>query len=251
MDEGVLLILRGVSLNDAGALEDMVSVRLLITANTVIAVQRRRLETFEARVAALDRGEGAQNIGAFILGLVEALRAAAEPILDALERAVDEFELSSLETDAPPTARERSRLNSARHDAILMRRHMHPQAEALRALAMMRPEWLAEKPLRGQLKEAADAFRRIGEDLDAVRARAVVVSDEAGLRVAEQTNRLVLRLSAISIVFLPLTFLTGLFGVNLGGIPAAEHPLAFTIYTISVAAVGVATLIWLRRRSLL
>jgi zinc transporter len=115
----------------------------------------------------------------------------------------------------------------------------------------MRPAWLAEKPLRAPIKEAADAFRRIGEDLDAVRARAVVVSDEAGLRVAEQTNRLVLRLSAISIVFLPLTFLTGLFGVNLAGIPAAEHPLAFAVYVVSVAAVGLATLIWLRRGRLL
>lgn len=251
LDDGALLILRGVSFDRKGHFEDMVSVRLLITPDRLIAVQRRRLETFDRRVAALDEGEAVEGPGAFTLGLIEALRADAEPVLDKLESAVDKFELAGLETDAPPSARDRGRLNGARHDAILMRRHIAPQAEALRHLAAARPLWLSDKAQRAQLKEAADAFRRIAEDLDAVRARAVVVSDEAGLRVAEQTNRLVLRLSAVSIVFLPLTALTGLLGVNLAGIPFAEEVWSFAAFTGTVVAVGAAVLGFLRLRRLL
>jgi zinc transporter len=164
---------------------------------------------------------------------------------------VDRFELDALDEPEALGARERARLNAARHDAILIRRHVAPQAEALRALAAARPPWLADKPLRDRLKEAADGFRRIAEDLDALRARAVVISDEAGLRVAEQTNRLVLRLSAVSMVFLPLTALTGLLGVNLEGIPFAQQEWSFWAFSALVGGVGAAVLAFLRLRRLL
>lgn len=251
VDEGALLILRGAVTGPDGRFDDMVSIRLFIADDRIIAVQRRALPTFEQRVQALDRREGAASVGAFVVGLAEALRADAEPILDRLEEAVDRFELDALDRPDAPGARERARLNAARHDAILIRRHFAPQAEALRGLAATRPAWLAEKPLRDRMKEAADGFRRIAEDLDALRARAVVISDEAGLRVAEQTNRLVLRLSAVSMVFLPLTALTGLLGVNLEGIPFAESDWSFGAFSALVGGVGAAVLVFLRLRRLL
>jgi zinc transporter len=84
-----------------------------------------------------------------------------------------------------------------------------------------------------------------------VRARAAVVSDEAGLRVAEQTNRLLLRLSAVSMVFLPLTFLTGLVGANLDGIPFAEEGWSFPIFAVACIALGAAMVWGLHRLRLL
>jgi zinc transporter len=173
-----------------------------------------------------------------------------EPVLDALGTAVDGFELAAFERAGPPTARERNSLNAARHDTVSIRRHVGPQAEALRELAALRPAWLDEDA-RGALAEEADAFRRIAEDLDAIRQRAFIVSDEAALRVGEETNRLILRLSVVSMVFLPLTFFTGLLGVNLAGIPFAEAPWAFGAFALSVLAFAGLLAMLLRRRGLL
>lgn len=246
-DHGALLILRGAVFHDDGRFRDLASLRLHIEDRRVIVVQRRHLQTLDDCVAALDRGQGAAGPGAFLAALAEALREAVEPVLDRLEREVDGFEIAALSSDRPPEARDRQRLNAARRDTITIARHMGPMAQALRSLVAAKPAFLADKALRGQLRDEADAFRRIGEDLDAVRARAVVVGDEAALRVAEQTNRLILRLSVVSIIFLPLTFLTGLGGVNLDGIPYAGADWSFGAF--AAACVGLAAgLAWLMRR---
>lgn len=251
MEDGVLLILRGVEPGPKGGLKAMVSLRLLITADRLLVVQRRRLDTFEDRVAALDRGEGRASIGAFLGGLVAALRHEAEPVLDRLETAIDGFELAALEHERPPSQHERHRLNEARRATLLLRRYLAPQAEAVRRLSSLREPWIDDPVLREGLAEEADHFRRAAEDLDALRARAVIVSDEAALRVAEQTNQRLLTLSIVSLLFLPLTFLTGLMGVNLAGIPFAGEPWSFTGFALTTLSAG-ATGAWLlHRRGLL
>jgi zinc transporter len=251
MEGGALLMLRAPELDRSGGLQRMVSVRLFITAHRIVSVQRRHLPIFDARVAALDAGEGAEGVAAFMTGLVEEIRRAVEPVLDRLETAIDKFELDALKHDSPPTQRERHRLNEARRSVVLLRRFLAPQADALRGLVALRPDWLTDGALIETLREEADHFRRAAEDLDALRARAVIVSDEAALRVAEQTNQRLLTLSVVSLMFLPLTFLTGLLGVNLAGIPFAEHPWAFTGFALSTVGAGVVGVWMLRRRKLL
>ena len=251
LEDGVLLILRGVELSAQGALKAMVSLRMLVTADRLLVVQRRRLDVFETRVAALDRGEGTSGPGAFLGGLVAALRAEIEPVLDHLETALDLFELNSLERDTAPAHHERHRLNAARRSAVLLRRYLAPQAEAVRRLAALREPWIDDAALREGLAEEADHFRRAAEDIDALRSRAVIVTEEAALRVAEQTNQRLLTLSVVSLVFLPLTFLTGLLGVNLDGIPFADESWSFDAFALSTLGFGLLLAGFLRWRHLL
>jgi len=249
--DGVLLNLRGPETDAHGALQRMVSLRIFATADRIVSVERRRLHAFEARVAALDAGEGTEGPGAFIEALAEAVRRAIEPILDRLETAVDGFELEALQRDRPATQRERGRLNAARRAAVLLRRYLPPQAEALRQLAAHPPDWLSDPALRDTLREEADMLRRVAEDIDALRSRAVIISDETALRVAEETNNRLLTLSVVSLVFLPLTFLTGLLGVNLDGIPFAEEGWSFPAFALGTLGVGAGLALFLRWRRLL
>ena len=56
-------------------------------------------------------------------------------------------------------------------------------------------------------------------------------------------------LSIAAAVFLPLGFLTGLFGVNVGGMPGVDDPHAFAILCLAMvglAAIMLAVLKWLR-----
>jgi zinc transporter len=251
MEGGFLLILRGPEQDRAGDLERMVSVRMFVSERRVVGVQRRGLPVFDARVAALAAGEGVEGPGAFIEGLAEALRRAIEPVLDRLETAIDGFELAALRHERPPTQRERRRLNEARRGAVLLRRYLGPQADALRALCAHPPAWLGDSAMIETLREEADMFRRAADDLDALRSRAVIIADESALRVAEETNNRLLTLSVVSLLFLPLTFLTGLLGVNLAGIPFAESDWAFPAFALSTIGFGLGLAAWLRSRRLL
>lgn len=243
---GTVLILRGVNLRPGEEPEDMVSLRLWVTASRVVSTEVRRLAQTDELVATFAAGEAPESPGAFVVTLVERLRAAAEPVLDDIEHRLAEMEAQVAMPGQLPEATGRAPLAALRQDVILLHRHLGPQALALDALVRAAPGWLAQA---GALREEAEAFRRITHDLDALRQRAQLVAEEIRLAAAERMNRLMLRLSLVAAVFLPLTFLTGLLGVNLAGIPFAERPWAFAAFC-ALLALAAALALWLGRRLL-
>ena len=90
-------------------------------------------------------------------------------------------------------------------------------------------------------------MRRWLDDLDAGVARTAVLADEINNLMAEATNRRAYQMSVMALLFLPASFLTGLFGINLG-IPGAESPTAFWVFCgfLLVLATGLA--VWLKHR---
>jgi len=78
---------------------------------------------------------------------------------------------------------------------------------------------------------------RFIEDLDAIRERSQVVQDELQNLLADQLNKRTYLLAIVAAIFLPLSFLTGLLGINVAGIPGAENPWAFAIVVGGLVAV--------------
>jgi len=86
----------------------------------------------------------------------------------------------------------------------------------------------------------SDRLLRFVEDLDAVRDRAAVTQEELSARLAESMNRTMYVLSIVTAIFLPLGLLTGLLGVNVGGMPGEESEQAFAYVCVlmGVMALG-------------
>jgi zinc transporter len=130
---------------------------------------------------------------------------------------------------APAPRPLRTRLSAVRREAIALRRYLSPQRTAMARL-------LSEQALelgaidRERLREAADLITRCVEDLEASRERAAVVQDELMNRLAEDMDRTLYTLTVVAAVFLPLGFLAGLLGVNLGGMPGTDTPWAFPAF---------------------
>jgi len=246
IDGGTLLNLRGVNLVPGADPEDMVSLRLWITPGRIVSTEVRRLAQTDQMIAAFRDGQTPESPGAFVVSLVESLRAAAEPVLDNVEDRVSEMEAAVVRPTRRHASMERGALGALRQDAILLHRYIFPQAQALDALIRAAPVWLDDT---GALREEAEAFRRIAADLDALRQRAQLVAEEISLAATERTNDIILTLSVVSVVFLPLTFLTGLLGVNLAGIPYARESWVFWAFCALLLAVGMVAL-WLAARLL-
>jgi len=224
-NEGLLVVLRGVNLNPESDPDDMVSIRAWIEENRVITVRQRRIMALTDIQDRLQRGKGPTNAGEFLTQLVEGLSDKMVDVLDSLDDTVDDLEERVLEQ---PKKLISNRISEIRRQIIRLRRHMAPQREVLIKLQNEKIAWLNEEN-RLDLREAAESMTRYVEDLDSAKERAAIIQDSLENRSNAQMNRTMYLLSIITAVFLPLGFITGLLGINVGGIPGTKNPNAFAI----------------------
>lgn len=87
----------------------------------------------------------------------------------------------------------------------------------------------------------------LNHDSEQLQARARLLQDELMAKLTAQSNRLLYILSVMTAVLLPMTIISGLFGMNVGGLPLLENGTGFWIITLLSVAVAVTTLYFVRR----
>jgi zinc transporter len=233
-EQGALMILRGVNLNEDAQPEDMVSIRLWIDGARIISLRRRRLKAVADLRERLAEGTGPRNSADFIAMLTARLFERMEPVLGELDENLDDVEQEVMES---PTPAARHAINNLRKQAIVFRRYIAPQRDVIAHLRTSELPWLDAMNKR-RLQENLDMVIRYIEDLDAIRERAQIVKDELANGLADRMNRNLYVLSVIAAIFLPLGFLTGLLGINVGGIPGSDNPMAFLFFVILLFGIG-------------
>jgi zinc transporter len=242
LDQGALMILRGVNLNEDAQPEDMVSIRLWIDAHRIVSVQLRQLKGVRDVQDRLAAGTGPKHSGDFIAMLSARLFERMEPVMTGLHTALDDIEEEVMET---PSTENRQAINTLRRQAIIFRRYFAPQRDVIAQLRSMDFVWL-DPPAKRRLQENLDRITRYLEDLDAIRERAQIVKDELANSLADRMNKNLYILSLIAAIFLPLGFLTGLLGINVGGIPGANLASAFWLFVGILTGIGVAQILVFR-----
>jgi zinc transporter len=243
MAGGTMLLLRGVNLNPGADPEDMVSIRIWIEQTRIISVGLRRLLSVDDLRASLDEGHGPIDVGDFILHLTDRLTSRMAAVIGDVDDEVDRLQALVLEAERRHLRGDLTRL---RREIIALRRYLAPQRDALNRLTQIKTGWLDETHLL-YLREETDRVTRYVEDLDAARERAAVTQEELGNRLAEQMNARMYVLSIVAGIFLPLGFLTGLFGINVGGIPLADDPWGFVdivLLLLGITAVQILVFRW-------
>ena len=226
-DTGTLLILRGVNLNADAEPEDMVSIRLWIDSSRIISVRKRRLKAVTDLRERIEAGVGPHNAGDFITQLTSRLFERMEPVFTELDELLDDAEERVMEA---ADTKYRSQITDIRKQAIVFRRYIAPQRDVIAALRVSDMPWLSELHKR-RLQESLDRVIRYIEDIDTIRERAQIVKDELTNVLSDKMNKNLYLLSVIAAVFLPLGFLTGLLGINVGGVPGVDDPSAFWVFS--------------------
>ena len=231
--DGLLVTLRGVNMNPGADPEDMVSIRIWINSHRIITTRHRRLLIIDDLKQAIESGHGPCSSGEFLVFTAELLAKRMADVVDDLDDAVDLLEEEVLTAQSYQL---RGRIADIRREAISLRRYLAPQREAMTRLCNERVEWLSDED-RLRLREVADRMMRYVEDLDSARDRASVTHEELLGRLSEQMDRRMYVLSIVAAIFLPLGFLTGLLGINVGGIPGAENKHAFIEFSVLLTIV--------------
>lgn len=240
---GMLLILKGLNFSPGALPTDMVALRLWSDGQRVLTCRREHVRAPVQLRHDLNDGTGATDASSLIATLADLMVANMEDLI--IEQVQATHQIGRL-GDAKPTEDLVAELAHLRRVMIWMRRSLGPQGRALARLAADPFPWMKDSD-RVLVREIAHQCTEYVEGLDAAQQIGEITQDEILQRSTEKTERRLFSLTVITAIFLPLTFITGLLGVNLAGIPDANDPLSFLILVILLAGL-VAAQIWLLHR---
>lgn len=244
LGEALVLILRGANLNPGQQTDDMVSLRLWASADLVVTLRHRPIFAVRELQAELAAGRCLPGgPGELVAELTERLVDRIEQVSLKLDDQVDALEEAILDPDCAPDVL--APLPELRRASIRLLRYLRPQSETLRRLEAHGPAGPLALPAE-EIRESANRAQRALEELDAVHQRLGALAD---FQYAQQADRLARNgygLSVVAAIFLPLGFVTGLFGMNVGGLPFTDSPHGFAIVCLGMAGSVVLVLLALR-----
>ncbi|WP_339778313.1 zinc transporter ZntB [uncultured Thalassospira sp.] len=247
-DDGYSMNLRGVNLNNESDPADMISVRIWCSEKLVITLRNKRLYAFDDIRASIEANTAPPVSDAFVLTVAERL---VFRIDDEIHTRDEKFDiLEDLIDDTPisecKTLPLRMEIMDVRHRLSRLRRHIAPQRDALIKFVTEKPGW-SDKTHKRRARTLTDRVTRLVEELDSLRERTQIANDSLMAIESERMNRTMYWLTVIAGLFLPISFVTGLLGINVGGIPAANSSWGFWGVSLILAAV-VAFEVWLFKK---
>src|SRR4051812_39053375 len=222
IDQGAIVNLRGPGAEGVDVSDRLVSIRMWVRRGKVNSLTRRPLVATAAVLEQMKAGS-IVDPGDLVAAFAREISRELDPQVADLGDLLDESE-SDLESRN--IYHLRGAIARIRAEAIAFRRFVAPDRDALAQLAQIDFDWLAEDD-RLHIREAADRFARMAEELEAVRERAALLHEQLTDLRAEEIDQRSLLISIVAFIFLPLTFITGLLGMNVKGIPYADEPWAF------------------------
>jgi zinc transporter len=161
-------------------------------------------------------------------------------IVRKLKKRVDPMEKGLL---AKRISVSRSELGTLRRMLVRLQRLLAPEPAAFFRLLSRPPDWITEEQLQN-LKQAAEKFSTAISDTAALVERVKQLQEELAALVSEQTNRTLFVLTMVTVLALPINLVAGLFGMNVGGIPLAQHRYGFFLVVAPLVALTAFLAYW-------
>jgi len=200
------------------------------------------LELPEGVAESLEAGHGPEDVMDIALDIIKEVSGRITLFVSSVDERIEEVEEHYLETQ---DFSQRANVAGIRREVATVKRFLSPQKDALSSLLAQKRESLSDADAF-YLRDHLDRITRSLEDLDLIRERAMVLQEEMANVSMEQQNQRMYALSIIAAIFLPITFVTGLFGMNVAGLPGIEEPGAFSMVVIAMVALTVGVMGYFR-----
>jgi len=235
---GLLIVLRGVN-TGSNEPDDMIAVHIWMTKNRLLTLSHRSLPTISNIMADFKKGNGPKTIQECFVQLARQMNGRIEKALVDINEEGDELEEAIIgETSFREDTVLRNRLSTLRHKIVGLRRYLVPQRDMINKLCA--ESNIFEDENLQQLQELARDVSTIVSELDFARDHSAVTQEELDSQTNIEMSQTMYLMSLIMVVFTPLTFITGLLGANVGGIPFGEHPYGFIAITIILIIIAIA-----------
>jgi zinc transporter len=217
---------------------------MLVTPHLALTVRLHPLRSIDRLRMAVKEGLGFSHSAEFVARLLGDQASVLVHIVRKATTQVDEIEDRLL---AGRLQTRRGELGQLRRLLVRLQRLLAPEPGALFRLLRQPPPWL--NPIsQDVLRQATEEFTLVIRDMSELQERIKLLQEEIAARLAEQTGRSLFTLTMVTVLALPTNMVAGLFGMNVGGVPLAEHPKGFWI-VVSVIAGLTGVLAWNAFRS--
>lgn len=234
-NQELLVFLRAINLNPQAEPEDMVSLRIFANAKHIYSLRQRPVQITNDLLRAFEKGQGPKNTSEVLLFLAQSLTDRVEHVVSDLGDTVDQEEART-DSDELYIPSPLGMLR-ARRTAANLRRFLAPQRDVFLALTRTQESWFLVDDAM-YWNELSNRLTLHLEELELTRERVGLILETEHRRRNERMGRTMYLLAVITGFFLPLTFVTGLLGINVGGIPWAEQPYGFIVSCLILAALA-------------
>ncbi len=243
-DQGCLLTLRDLQYESDPHRQQVSFLRVWLEPHRVISARRHPLKGIDVIRRRIVSGHTPESGAALLIELLEALATTFTPVAARLSGDADAVEDRLLAEHIDDL---HGPLGSLRRRAVQILRQIEPQQRMLARLQLRPPPWFDEDD-RQRLAETIAEIGEVTAQIQSTQERAKAMQDELTAILTEQTNQNLYILSVVSVIILPMTLLSGMFGMNVGGIPGLEQPMGFWVVSGLIFLVGVAALAVLKWR---
>ncbi|MCQ1058034.1 CorA family divalent cation transporter [Photobacterium sp. DNB23_23_1] len=236
-DDCFLIILRGINLNEGSEPDDMLSLRILWYKGSLISTRKVPSRAVANIVRKLEQGEGPNTLTDLLQAIANSVNSIISDFLSPVEDRLNEMD-ENVHTD-------RAVLSSINSRLLRLRRYLKPQRYVLEDL--IEADIPVLKGYKNHFKNCLDTIMRMNESIDFYIDQINLYFATINQQQAETMNRNTYLFSVIAGIFLPAGFFTGLLGVNIGGIPGVENPLAFTLFCLGLIVIVAVEVIVLKK----
>lgn len=224
---GILIILRGVSFDEKIKKQDMVSIRLWIDGDRIITIEKRAMNSIRVLQKMIENGLEIQNSGQFLNQLLNYTIEDISKLIYSSGEKIDDVEDEVMETR---NLKFRDHILHTRSSLTIFKRYLLPQKETISRIRNCNYHWVDETTIR-HFQENYEHISRVVDEIDEVLMRSKILHDELSHALNEKISRNTFKLSIITSIFMPMSFITGIFGMNFVNIPGLKSDFGFYVIT--------------------
>jgi magnesium transporter len=218
----------------------------LFSENILITIRDGGVPAIDRNLAALPKQPDiiSRGVGILMYNLLDAAVDDYFLLVDSMSDRVDDIEDAMF---AKPGPRDVKNLFALKRQMIDLRRVIAPEREVVNSL-LRRELKDIESGTEAYFQDMYDHLVRIIDLIDTLRDVTSGAMQIYQATISNNLNAIMKQLTIIATIMMPLTLITGIFGMNLG-FPGKEGAIGFWIVMASITGIGLAMLVWFRRRS--
>ena len=219
-----------------------------VTRQVLVSARRTPLQSIERLRQAVTQCE---PIRSSVELLVHLLRDQADVLARIVRSAVQRVDAIEDTLLAGRITHRREDLGTLRRVLVRLQRLLAPEPASLFRLLQRPPAWVADTDTQ-ELRESTEEFSAVLDDMSSLKERIKLLQEELAARVEEKNGRSLFVLTIVTVLALPINMVAGLMGMNVGGVPLAQHPAGFwivagTVTVTTIVAGLVVTRLQMRR----